>query len=58
MYFEPAKKTYYRFPSANSVQNYDARHYYPEQTYASGENTHYNTEVTYLDQKQDTFREL
>ena len=50
MYFEPVKKTYYRFPSANSVQNYDAKHYYPEQPYASGENNHYNSKVLHPDQ--------
>lgn len=38
MYFEPVKKTYYRFPSQNSIRNFDEKYHYPQQTYASGEN--------------------
>lgn len=30
MYFEPAKKTYYRFPSTSSTQDFEARYYYPD----------------------------
>jgi hypothetical protein len=42
MYFDPDKKTYYRFPSHDSVQNFDARYYFPEKPYATGESYHYN----------------
>ncbi|MDF2845384.1 MAG: hypothetical protein K0R00_3810 [Herbinix sp.] len=38
MYFEPSKKSYYRFPSINSVHQMDSRNYFPEKPYASGEN--------------------
>lgn len=30
MFFEPSKKTYYRFPSITSVNNLDSRFYFPE----------------------------
>jgi hypothetical protein len=42
MYFEQDKKTYYRFPSQGSVQNLNAKFYFPEKPYATGESTHYN----------------
>jgi hypothetical protein len=32
MYFEPSKKTYYRFPSSNSITDFDNRFYFPEKT--------------------------
>lgn len=38
MYFESSKKTYYRFPSANSVHQMDSKNYFPDKPYASGEN--------------------
>ncbi len=30
MYFEPIKRTYYRFPSSNTIQDLDAKYYFPE----------------------------
>ena len=41
MYFEPVKKTYYRFPSRTGIQNFDEKHYFPDKPYASGENTRF-----------------
>lgn len=38
MYFEPSKKTYYRFPSSNSIQKMDQKFYFPEKPYENGEN--------------------
>jgi len=35
MYFEPTKKTYYRFPSSNSINNLDLKYYFPEKSRAS-----------------------
>jgi hypothetical protein len=46
MYFEPTKKTYYRFPSLTSVHDFDSKHYYPDKPYSSGENTHYEAHLT------------
>ncbi|MDF2485038.1 MAG: hypothetical protein K0R46_1206 [Herbinix sp.] len=45
MYFEPTRKTYYRFPSHSSAQNFDERHYYPDKPYASGEDSRYTSQV-------------
>lgn len=42
MYFEPDKKTFYRFPSQSSVQDFDAKFYFPEKPYATGESIHNN----------------
>ncbi|HWT75729.1 MAG TPA: hypothetical protein VN258_13570 [Mobilitalea sp.] len=38
MYFEPSRKTYYRFPSVNSIHEMDSKYYFPDKPYASGEN--------------------
>ncbi len=46
MYFEPTKKTYYRFPSLTSVSEYDSKHYYPEKPHASGEDMRLDTQLT------------
>ena len=32
MYFEPVKKTYYRFPSTNNAHDLDTRYYFPEKS--------------------------
>lgn len=37
MYYEPSKKTYYRFPSTNSIKELDSRYYFPDKPYSSGE---------------------
>ncbi len=41
MYFESDKKTYYRFPSINSIHEMDLKYYFPEKSYASGEAIRY-----------------
>lgn len=41
MYFEPSRKTYYRFPSNNSINDFDSRYYFPDKPYSSGEDTRY-----------------
>ena len=45
MYFEPAKRTYYRFPSASSINEMDLKYYFPDKPYDSGENSSSNTEI-------------
>lgn len=32
MYFEPSKKTYYRFPSLSNITDLDMRFYYPDKS--------------------------
>ncbi|MDF2941617.1 MAG: hypothetical protein K0S01_475 [Herbinix sp.] len=46
MYFEPIKKTYYRFPSLTSVHDFDSKHYYPEKPRGTGEETRYENQIT------------
>ena len=46
MYFEPAKKTYYRFPSSTSINNLDSRYYFPEKPHATGENIRYDVNTS------------
>lgn len=58
MYFEPTRKTYYRFPSHNSAQNFDERHYYPDKQYASGEDLRYTSQVTEQDHHSDINHEF
>lgn len=41
MIYEPAKKTYYRFPSSNSIHQMDSKYYFPDKPYASGENARF-----------------
>ncbi|NLL01081.1 MAG: hypothetical protein GX271_10530 [Clostridiales bacterium] len=40
MYFEPYKKTYYRFPSTKSVEKMDKRMYFPEKPAHASHETH------------------
>ncbi|NLL73106.1 MAG: hypothetical protein GX237_06215 [Clostridiales bacterium] len=48
MYFEPTKKTYYRFPSARSVARLDSQMYFPEKPSYTNESSQYqHTSKTY-----------
>ncbi|MDI9509330.1 MAG: hypothetical protein GX319_01090 [Clostridiales bacterium] len=42
MYFEPAKKTYYRFPSTRSVDELDNRMYFSEKPAHTTSDSHNN----------------
>ena len=53
MYFEPTKKTYYRFPSVNSINDLDSRYYFPDKTHASGENTRFESKSESTSSKHD-----
>ena len=59
MYFEPSKKTYYRFPSATSIHDMDQRYYFPEKNSYSGEenNLHENQYKNYVS-KEESFYDL
>ncbi len=52
MYFEADKKTYYRFPSINSIHEMDLKYYFPEKPYASGESIRY--EASRNQESEDT----
>jgi hypothetical protein len=45
MYFEPTKKTYYRFPSLTSIHDFDSKHYYPDKPHTTGDDTRYHNHV-------------
>lgn len=53
MYFEPTRKSYYRFPSYSSVQDFDEHHYYPDKPYASGEDLRYSSRASDYDSNPD-----
>ncbi len=38
MYFEPTKRTY-RFPSTNSMNDYQSKYYYPDKYLSSNEDS-------------------
>jgi len=45
MYFEATRKNYYRFPSASSVNEMDAKYFFPDKPYSSGESSHFDSKV-------------
>lgn len=42
MYFEPSKKTYYRFPSTKSIDKMDKHMYFPEKPGHDRYDTHHD----------------
>lgn len=46
MYFEPPRKTYYRFPSARSVNDMDSKFYFVEKPAHTEDDTRYEMPVT------------
>lgn len=56
MYFEPAKKTYYRFPSTSSINDLDSRYYFPE-THKPGDedDTRFENKSHYSLKSQDQY---
>ncbi len=57
MYFESTKKTY-RFPSTNSINDFQSKYYYPEKNHASGEDTRYSSKSSHTNStQQDRFED-
>ena len=54
MYFEPSKKTTYRFPSAQSVAKLDNRMYFPKKPDHAKEASHYdyNESCDYMPERE------
>ncbi len=46
MYFEPPRKTYYRFPSARSVNDLDSKHYFSEKPSHEKDDARYEISFT------------
>lgn len=57
MYFKPAEKNYYRFPSSNSVDYLDSRYYFPEKTHATGDDTLFEARAMNHESKYDSFKD-
>ncbi|MHB8131675.1 MAG: hypothetical protein ACYDEX_22065 [Mobilitalea sp.] len=56
MYYEQPKKNYYRFPSTNSINDFDSKHYFPEKTHASNEDSRYEAQYSnHVDHKESYF---
>jgi hypothetical protein len=58
MYFEPTKKTYYRFPSVNSINDLDAKYYFPDKSHASEEDTRFEAQITGIKSNQETYFDI
>lgn len=58
MYFEPTKRTYYRFPSTNSINDLDSRYYFPEKTHAAGESIRNEATSTNFSSINDDFMKV
>lgn len=43
MYFEPSKRNYYRFPSTNRMNDFEAKYNFPEKSNHSEEDTRYDS---------------
>lgn len=53
MYFEPSKKTYYRFPSSKSVARMDQQMYFPEKpAHANHDLHHDHPSNSYMPEKE------
>lgn len=57
MYFEPTKKTYYRFPSTNSIQELDSKYYFPDKPSHSEINTRFDTPFSNHISDRDSFHD-
>ena len=55
MLYEPTRKTYYRFPSSQSIANMDSKHYFPEKPLHTVENTRFDSKVTRHVPERETY---
>ncbi|NLJ95697.1 MAG: hypothetical protein GX321_00970 [Clostridiales bacterium] len=58
MYFEPTKKTYYRFPSAKSVTKLVDRMYFPEKPSHAKDKTIYQYSTKNYIQEKEQYYDL
>lgn len=58
MYFEPTKKTYYRFPSAHSITDLDSRLYFPDKPSNSVEDTRFEAKSAGHVTERETYYDL
>jgi len=58
MYFEPIKKTYYRFPSTNSIHDFDSRYYFPEKSSLTEVDARFEVPVSNHMPNRETFSDI
>ena len=58
MLYEPSRKTYYRFPSAQSISDLDSRMYFPEKSRPAGEDTRYDSQATRHVPERETYYDI
>jgi len=57
MYFEPTKRTYYRFPSNTSIQDFNTRYYYPDQPQAGDDIRHEGNSTNYTQSVANNYKD-
>ncbi len=58
MLYEPSRKTYYRFPSAQSISNLDSRRYFPEKPPHAREDSSYDSQATRHVPERETYYDI
>lgn len=58
MYFEPSRKTYYRFPSTQSISDMDSRLYFPEKPSFAEEETRYHSKEANHVPERETYTDI
>ncbi len=58
MYFEPSRKTYYRFPSSQSITDMDSRLYFPEKPSFAEEDTRYDSKEAVHVPEKETYQDF
>lgn len=58
MYFEPIKKSYYRFPSTNSIHDFDSRYYFPEKSSHTEVDTRFEAQFSNHISDRETYSKI
>ncbi len=58
MLYEPSRKTYYRFPSTQSISDLDSRRYFPEKPLHAREDTRYDSKTARHVPERETYYDI
>lgn len=58
MYYEPVKKTTYRFPSASRNTDFNSKYYFPEKSSTSIEDTRLEASYTNHTSERESFYDV
>ena len=58
MYFEPPKKTYYRFPSTHNRMDIDSKLYFPEKPSYAEDSTRFDARLTDHVPERETYYDI